>query len=452
MRARNIILLMILAGALGGCTWLKQRWPWRKAEVPVTSPKEQVRGAPREGIAPPAASEAATRPAAPVESPAHSPRLVEPIPQTRRASDTPSGRKDDAKRPPPKPDRPPPGPKDDQPRGKTVVVAAPGLLINDRFITIEEILRSVADLLAAIPEGRGEDEFRREAAETIQREIRRQIFEGMVLPEAERRLTDMQKRFVQKEMADRLRDMIAEFGGSRKKLEDYYARRGTTLDKIMKLERDSFVVRIHLQAKFAPAISVNRRMLLQYYRKHKKSKYTLARKVQMQIISTPFKAFIRAARPSKAQLAAARADARKQIEKARKELAAGADFADVAARLSKGPMASKGGTWPAMEAGSFRQTKVEDAAFAIKEGKVSDVIETETGFFVVKAAKVYPGKVIGFEEAQDHIERILRDEQLTKLQAEYFDRLLARATITSSGQLVQLGTDQAVRRYWRKKE
>jgi len=415
--------MLLLAGTLGGCMWLKQRWPWREADVPVTPATEQLAVSPS-----PEPYEPASRPVSPPpEAPKPKPKPVA-LPKPDRPADAPPAKA----------------------TGKTVIVAAPGLLINDRFITIDEILRSVAEPLSAIPAGKNEGEFRKDAAEIIQKEIRHQVFEGMVLPEAERRMTEPQKQFIDKEMADRLRDMIAEFDGSRKRLEDYYIRRGTTLAKIMKLERDSFVVQVHLQAKFAPAISVNRPMLLRYYRKHKASKYTMTAKVEMQIISATFKAFAPGGATSKPEPGAARAAARLQIDKARKMLDAGGDFADVAAKLSKGPFAGKGGVWPPMEKGSFGETKVEDAAFALKEGGVSGIIETENGFFIVKAKKVYPGKTVSFEDAQEQITRILKNEQAGRLRGEYFNRLLARATISSSKQLVQLGADRAVKRYWRK--
>ncbi|HET6428254.1 MAG TPA: hypothetical protein VFJ30_07590, partial [Phycisphaerae bacterium] len=44
---RNAIFAVLLAGTLCGCTWLKERWPWRQQEVPLTPPAGQ---APTEGV------------------------------------------------------------------------------------------------------------------------------------------------------------------------------------------------------------------------------------------------------------------------------------------------------------------------------------------------------------------------------------------------------------------
>ncbi|HUU23794.1 MAG TPA: hypothetical protein VM389_14765, partial [Phycisphaerae bacterium] len=354
---RNAVFVVLLAGTLCGCTWLKERWPWRQQEVPLTPPAGQ---APTEGVRGAAPSpEAPTTQGAEPEPPvaARPDHAAEPPPPAPKVEPAP---------PPPDPAPAAGGEPEPLETGEqTELVAAPGLLINDRFVTIDEILRAIAYQLAEIPAGVSEGNFRRETAQLIQREIHRQMLEGMVLPEAEQRLADQQKLAIDREMAARLRLMIAEFGGSRKKLEDHYAQRGTSLERVLKLGRSALMVQFYLEAKFAPAIFVNRRMLVQYYEAHREEKYRQPKKVEMQIIAAPIQAFLETERPSAGDLAAAKVAARKQIEKAQKELAGGSDFGEVAKGLSKGVFASKGGVWPAMAAGSFREGKVEQVAFEL---------------------------------------------------------------------------------------
>ncbi len=38
MHAKHIILFLLIAWALSGCTWLRESWPWRKKDVPITRP------------------------------------------------------------------------------------------------------------------------------------------------------------------------------------------------------------------------------------------------------------------------------------------------------------------------------------------------------------------------------------------------------------------------------
>ena len=103
-----------------------------------------------------------------------------------------------------------------------------------------------------------------------------------------------------------------------------------------------------------------------------------------------------------------------------------------------------------MPRGSFRESAVEDAAFVLNEGQVSDIVETPNGYWIVKAEKVIPGKSLGFEDAQQEVRQILRAEQFTEFTEEYFKRVQKDATIVYSEKIVEITLDRAVRRYWRR--
>jgi len=82
---------------------------------------------------------------------------------------------------------------------------------------------------------------------------------------------------------------------------------------------------------------------------------------------------------SRASMEAARAKAKAALARVRK----GEAFEDVAADVSDGPAADKGG-----ELGWFKKGELdpdfEKAAFALKPGHVSDVVQTKFGFHVIK--------------------------------------------------------------------
>ena len=137
------------------------------------------------------------------------------------------------------------------------------------------------------------------------------------------------------------------------------------------------------------------------------------------------------------------------INQASSALAVGEDFGDVARRLSRGIKAATGGVWPLMEAGSFREKEVEKAAFAMAEGQVSDVIETESGYYIAKVQQVRPGKMAGFEEAQEEIEVKLRNQEFRKLEQDYLQRLSASAHIRQSDEFLDMAVERATSMYWR---
>lgn len=474
---------VILVLWASGC---EESLSWQKKQVPITPAKEQV------ALATPAPSPAASAPAsAPVQTPKPAPAAVvattgpaasqpvvlappkqieRPISLTDLVTDggavsqpasvpadfTPAAlaaTTQSASLRPALATQPAPGASplpNGSPMPRAQVVATYGLQVNDRYITIEEILRSAAGDFAEMPKNLEEEAFRRQARRIIQEEIRSQVRNALVFREAEARMADEQKKIIDSEMDKTLSAMVTEAGGSRKKLEAVQIQRGTTLEEVLREQRRKLTVALYLQSKFYPAIVINRDMMLAYYRKNKATRFTAVKKVQMQVIAAPLSAFGATARSLDAQIASAKADARKQIEAAQQALAAGEDFGEVAKKLSKAPNADTGGLYSLMEAGSFKEAKVEAAAFALDQGQVSDIIETDTGFYIVKAKVVQPGGDISFEKAQEEIEKALHREQYDKLQEEYMMTKAEAASITTSDRLEENALEKAVERYWKK--
>ena len=64
-----------------------------------------------------------------------------------------------------------------------------------------------------------------------------------------------------------------------------------TIEQLREDNRRRMVVQTYLQSRFMPQITINRRMLLDYYRQHRKD-FESNKQVQMQIIAAPIKAFL----------------------------------------------------------------------------------------------------------------------------------------------------------------
>jgi peptidyl-prolyl cis-trans isomerase SurA len=81
--------------------------------------------------------------------------------------------------------------------------------------------------------------------------------------------------------------------------------------------------------------------------------------------------------------AAERAAVRAQAEDVQRQAAGGANFAKLAQQYSQGPAAADGGDLGEIARGQM-QAAFDDAAFSLAAGHVSDVIETDTGYHVLK--------------------------------------------------------------------
>ena len=88
-------------------------------------------------------------------------------------------------------------------------------------------------------------------------------------------------------------------------------------------------------------------------------------------------------------------------------------FADVARKNSQDPgSAEKGGDLDFVTRGAMVKP-FEDAMFALKKNDISDVVETQFGYHIIKLTDIKPSSVQPFEQARAGIEKDLRTQQAT---------------------------------------
>ena len=76
-------------------------------------------------------------------------------------------------------------------------------------------------------------------------------------------------------------------------------------------------------------------------------------------------------------------EARERAEQVLQMVNEGGDFADLAQEYSDGPTKVRGGLLSPFGRGVMSQA-FEDAAFSLKKGEVSEIVETEFGFHIIK--------------------------------------------------------------------
>jgi parvulin-like peptidyl-prolyl isomerase len=334
--------------------------------------------------------------------------------------------------------------------GPREIVTASLLQVNGKYMTVEDILKSCEPEFRKLPKNISEEAFRTRAAAIIDDEMRQQVTNSLVAAEAEGRFKEEEKKQIEEEVQKKLKEMIAQNGGSKLSLQKALEAEGKDYDEEVKELRRRLTAQRYLRMKFWPSITVSRRMIWEYYRNNK-SQYVTQPKVQMQIIAMPFDAYLPegAQQPTEAERRAARTQAQEQAKKALAAVRNGDEYGKVVKEYSHGMKAQDGGLWPLMEAGSFKETAVEQAAFKLRQGQISDVIETPTGCYIVKAVQVAEGKTIPFEDAQDEIDGNLREQQYHKLSAEYMTKLTQNAMIVQSEKFTRLAVDRAVKLYYK---
>lgn len=110
--------------------------------------------------------------------------------------------------------------------------------------------------------------------------------------------------------------------------------------------------------------------------------------------------------------------AREKAEKLRKELAGGADFNELAKGNSTCPSSQKGG-----DLGFFGKGQMvpsfEKAAFELKPGEISDVVETQFGYHIIKLTEKKPAETVTFKDAQAKIEEYLKGQKINVAVGDY---------------------------------
>ncbi|HUV09104.1 MAG TPA: peptidylprolyl isomerase [Spirochaetia bacterium] len=99
-----------------------------------------------------------------------------------------------------------------------------------------------------------------------------------------------------------------------------------------------------------------------------------------------------------------------KIRVARLRLEKGEDFAEVAKQVSEGPSAPKGGDLDFFARGQMVKP-FEDAAFALKKGEISGIVETQFGYHLIKATDRQPETVLEYDQVKERIKSLLGQER-----------------------------------------
>jgi peptidyl-prolyl cis-trans isomerase D len=113
--------------------------------------------------------------------------------------------------------------------------------------------------------------------------------------------------------------------------------------------------------------------------------------------------------------AQARDDAKKKAEEVLSKLKEGEDFASLAKKYSQDPgSAVKGG-----DLGYFKKGDMvgpfEEAAYSLKKGEISDIVETDFGYHLIKVTDIRGGGTLPLKEAKGDIEDVLMMEAAKKM-------------------------------------
>jgi peptidyl-prolyl cis-trans isomerase C len=123
-----------------------------------------------------------------------------------------------------------------------------------------------------------------------------------------------------------------------------------------------------------------------------------------------------------------KAEARKKLEKIQGRVNNGEDFSALARERSEGPSSARGG-----DLGYFGRGKMvkpfEEAALALRPGEVSDIVETEFGYHLIKVFDKKPQTTIAYEKIEGKIKQYLKQDKVQKEVNRYVEKLKEDAKV-----------------------
>lgn len=123
-----------------------------------------------------------------------------------------------------------------------------------------------------------------------------------------------------------------------------------------------------------------------------------------------------------------KAEAQAKLKEVQQRLEAGEDFSTLAKEYSQGPSSARGG-----DLGYFRRGQMlepfEEAAFALKPGEVSKVVETRFGYHLIKMLDKKPETTLSYEEVKDRLKERLQQQKRQQQIVGYLEKLEQEAEV-----------------------
>ena len=307
--------------------------------------------------------------------------------------------------------------------------------MNEDTVEAAEILAEVRPELVEKAGSMAPVAYRSHVVELALQRVRDKATELLLYQAGAEQMEEAQLKQVDTIVDSEIRRIVTTgYGGVQRRYErEYLEPRGLTLEDARARLRREVVITFYLEENVKPKVpEPTRAELWELYEANREQWQRPARRRMGLIdvrVSDRLDSPGRSATEEERQ--SARAEAQTLAAQALEELRQGADFAEVARRHSSGSHAQEGGAWGWLTRGSVteRFKPAEDALFKMNEGQISEVLETEDSFFIVRCAEIDPGQEPSFEQAQPQLKERQFRIAYNRLIAAEVDRLQADASI-----------------------
>ncbi len=196
-------------------------------------------------------------------------------------------------------------------------------------------------------------------------------------------------------------------------------REGRTLKSYKNHIRDQIMVSKITRFEIGNRVKVSEKSIIKYYKKNQKEFWEEGKVRARHIL------FIseRGSSDEKSRRSKLR-QAKKVLNKIRK----GNDFSKLAMKYSEDISASSGGDVGFVKRGKMVR-EFEEVVFSLKPGQISDIVETEYGYHIIKVDEVLPGKTLTLKDVKNRIHKILSMQKQKQVYDDWINELKKSAFI-----------------------
>ncbi|MCX5684617.1 MAG: peptidylprolyl isomerase [Planctomycetota bacterium] len=288
--------------------------------------------------------------------------------------------------------------------------------VNGEVVTREDILGPLRPQMEQWRKTLTPSAFDSQCRTVVEMKLREAVSMRLVVQEAKARLTEDERKQVEKIIEQTVKNMVSE-AGSMQALEERLAKKGSSVEKEKQRETDRLTVQRYLREKVAPTIHVTHSELLEYYKRVRAERFEEPERMRLALVVIK--------KSKSANIESARALAGAVLERAK----AGEDFARLAERYSEDPMADKGGDWGLLGRGSFRVKAVDAVLFTLQAGQVGPIVEADDAFYIIKATERHEARTVPFVEVQSALEDEMREDKYKEQVGTHVQGLYERAYV-----------------------
>jgi peptidyl-prolyl cis-trans isomerase SurA len=287
-------------------------------------------------------------------------------------------------------------------------------LVNNEVITLSELEEAGGRLFEQVQKSTLPSE-RKEKMQEARKAILDQLIDNKLL---QQEIKSRKIQIPEREVDETIQDIMKENHVTENELKAALARDGLTYSLYRQHIRDDLGKMRLINREIKSKIVIKEEDLRKIY-KENLNEYTEAAEVKVQQIFFPVPR-----EATEGQISPIRKEAQSILERARR----GEDFVQLAQNFSKGPEAREGGVLGFFKPKELRP-KLDEAAFKLKPGELSDLIRTEDGFHILRVMERKGGEPKPFAEVQDKIREGMVQAEADRQFREWMKTLRAKAYI-----------------------